>query len=89
MYLHLGHSTVVPYGDILGVFDLDNVSQSRRTQDFLEKAEDADKLETLGQRIPVSLVVTTGKSYLSPISSAVLCRRLGENKWETPAQESK
>lgn len=89
MYLHLGHSTVVPYGEIIGIFDLDHVSQSRRTQDFLEKAELEGTLETLGQRIPVSLVITEKKSYLSPISSAMLSRRVGENRWENLPQESK
>lgn len=89
MYLHLGHSAVVDYSTILGVFDLDNVSQSRRTQEFLERSELEGNLETLGQRIPVSLVVTDEKNYLSPISPAVLCRRMGEEQWENIPQESK
>lgn len=89
MYLHVGQSTVVPYQDIIGIFDLDNVSRSRRTQEFLERAESSGKLEALGSRIPVSLVVTPAKSYLSPVSAAALGRRAGENQWENQAQESK
>lgn len=89
MYLHLGHSAVIDYKKIIGIFDLDNVSQSRRTQGFLEQAELDGKLETLGQRIPVSLVVTDEVHYLSPISSAVLCRRAGDDQWENVPQESK
>ena len=39
MYLHLGQSVVVPYGEILGIFDLDNASWAYKTREFLERAE--------------------------------------------------
>lgn len=82
MYLHIGDSAVVPYGDILGIFDLDNATYAKRTRDFLERAEEDGRLVTLGQRFPVSLVVTDEAVYLSPISSQTLNKRLGENRWE-------
>ena len=31
MYLHLGQSVVVPYRDVIGIFDLDNSSYSHLT----------------------------------------------------------
>ena len=46
MYLHLGQSVVVPHRDILGIFDLDNTSTSKRTRSFLDRAE------ALGQVVP-------------------------------------
>lgn len=82
MYLHLGDSAVVPYASVLGVFDLDNATYSKRTRDFLERAEADGELTSLGQRLPVSLVVTESRIYLSPISSQTLNRRLAENRWE-------
>lgn len=82
MYLHLGDSVVVPYSAVLGVFDLDNATYSKRTRDFLERAEAEETLVTLGQRLPASLVVTDTAVYLSPISSQTLNRRLAENRWE-------
>ena len=82
MYLHLGDSVVVPYSAVVGVFDLDNATYAKRTRDFLERAEIDGNLVPLGQRLPVSLVVTTEKTYLSPISSQTLNRRLAENRWE-------
>ena len=82
MYLHLGQGTVVPFGDVIGVFDLDNATYQKKTRDSLEIWEDEGKLHPLGERLPVSLVVTDGGAWLSPISSAMLARRLGENKWE-------
>ena len=82
MYLHIGQSEVVPFEEVVGVFDLDNATYSKRTRDFLERSEIDGTLVTLGQRLPVSLVVTTEKTYLSPISSQTLNRRLAENRWE-------
>ena len=82
MYLHLGGGTVVPFDSLLAVFDLDRVSAAYKTREFLEQAEEAGSLHTLGQRIPVSLVVTDQGSYLSPISSATLCKRWAENALE-------
>ena len=82
MYLHLGQGTVVPFDEVVGVFDLDNATYQKKTRDTLEILEDQGRLHTLGERLPVSLVVTRQGAYLSPISSAMLARRLGENKWE-------
>lgn len=82
MYLSIGDGAVAPYGDILGIFDLDNATYAKRTREFLERAEAEGRLVTLGQRLPVSLVVTDGPVYLSPISAAALNKRLGENRWE-------
>ncbi len=82
MYLHLGWSAVAPFDEVIGVFDLDNVSFSSRTREFLARAEERGELKTLGRRIPVSLVVCDKACWLSPVSSAALARRLGEERWE-------
>ena len=39
MYLSIGNDFAVRDKSILGIFDLDNTSYSKRTQAFLEKAE--------------------------------------------------
>ena len=39
MYLHLGNNVVVTQDSILGIFDLDNCSQSHLTREYLAKAE--------------------------------------------------
>lgn len=39
MYLHLGQSVVVPFRDVVGIFDLDNTTSSIHTRKFLERAE--------------------------------------------------
>ena len=39
MYLHLGSGTVIASESIVGVFDLDNTSQSHITRKYLAAAE--------------------------------------------------
>ncbi len=82
MYLHLGHAAVVPWDSVIGVFDLDNATYEKDTRATLARLEEQGELHTLGQRLPVSLVVTDRGTYLSPVSSAALCKRLAENRWE-------
>ena len=40
MYLHLGQGVMIPHDEIIGVFDLDNASDSKWTREFLRNAEE-------------------------------------------------
>ena len=54
MYLHLGQSVVVPYRDVIGLFDLDNTSSSHLTRKFLERAEKEGRVVSVGDdRLPL------------------------------------
>ena len=35
-YLHIGQNAMIPEKRIIGIFDLDITSQSKRTREFLE-----------------------------------------------------
>ena len=39
MYLHLGQNGIVPERRIIGIFDLDKCSTSKRTREYLADAE--------------------------------------------------
>ena len=87
MYLHLGQSGVVPYRDIIGLFDLDNASSSHLTRKFLERAEKEGRVEAVGDDIPKSFVVCGDKRrgqtvYLSQMATATLLRRAENNSFE-------
>ena len=80
MYLHLGQSAVVPYREILGIFDLDNASWAYKTREFLERAEREGRAVWLTDDLPRSVVVASGRDgatrvYFSPLSSATLRSR--------------
>jgi len=78
MYLHLGKSTVVRHEDIIGIFDLDNSSQSHLTRDYLARAEKARQVMSVSDELPKSFVITDDgqqRVYLSQLGSATLLKR--------------
>ncbi len=81
MFLHLGSHISVDISDIIGIFDLDNVSTSRITRDFLKAAEEDGMIVPVGSELPKSLVVCCPKGswqrvYISPLAPATLQGRL-------------
>lgn len=87
MYLHLGQGVVVPYRDVLGVFDLDNTSSSRLTRAFLERAERSGQVVNVWEDLPKSFVLCRHGAeepvvYLSQLSAATLLRRAENNSFE-------
>ena len=80
MYLHLGRDIVVMQQDVIGVFDLDTSTWSRRTKSFLTACEKAGKVINVSDDLPKSAVVCCGKDgktvvYISQLSSQTLLRR--------------
>lgn len=79
MYLHIGNQVVVPYSSVLGVFDIDNTTQSRITKKYLNQAEKNGQVVNIADDIPRSFVVCVADGvqtvYLSQLSSATLARR--------------
>lgn len=87
MYLHLGASVVIPQGDVLGIFDLDNTTSSRTTRDFLARAQQAGQVITVGDDLPKSFTLCQSpggevKVYLSQLSSATLLKRMESDRLE-------
>ena len=79
MYLHLGQDVVVPDSEIIGIFDIDNTTQSHITRSFLNTAEKKRQVVNISDDIPKSFVVCVSgdgsKVYLSQLSSATLLKR--------------
>ena len=57
MYLHLGQSVVVPYREIMGIFDLDNASWAYKTREFLERAEQEGRVVWSCDDLPISFIL--------------------------------
>ena len=81
MYLSIGNDMAVRDGSIIGIFDLDNTSTSRRTREFLDRAEREGQVVPCDE-MPKSFVLTReygfDRVYLTALSSATLERRLGK-----------
>ena len=91
MYLHLGQSVVVPAQDIIGIFDLDTASCSKRTRAFLERAERGGELADLSMDLPKSFLVCQSELgtvvYLSQLNSATLRGRAETNHFEAQVSD--
>ena len=79
MYLSIGNDMAVRDSSILGIFDLDNTSTSRRTRDFLENAEKEGQVVPCDD-LPKSFVLTSEygftRVHLTALSSGTLEKRL-------------
>ena len=87
MYLHIGQNVVVPFGDVVGLFDLDNPSSSHLTRSFLERAEKEGRLVNVSDDLPRSFVLCARREelpvvYLCQLSAATLLRRAENNSFE-------
>ena len=87
MYLHLGQNEIVPDHRIIGIFDLDKCSTSKRTRDYLSAAEAEGVVLDISGDIPKSFVVCDHPYhpqivYLSPLNPATLQKRAESQKLE-------
>lgn len=82
MFIHLGQDIAVRQKDIIGIFDLDTSTNSKRTRDYLTAAQQAGDVISITNELPKTFIVCkcparkSGKIiYLSQISSATLLKR--------------
>ena len=79
MYLSIGNDMAVRDSSILGIFDLDTTTTSKRTRAFLERAEREGEIVPCDD-LPRSFLLTVEygmpRVYLSSLTGATLARRL-------------
>ena len=79
MYLNIGNDMAVRSKSIIGIFDMDNTSTSKRTREFLEKAEAQGQVVPCDD-LPKSFILTAeygfDRVYLSTLSPTTLEKRL-------------
>lgn len=79
MYLHLGQNTVIRSDSVVGIFDLDTATVSKRTRDYLNRAEKEGRVINISDDLPKSFIVCFENNkqtiYLSQISTGTLLKR--------------
>ena len=79
MYLSIGNDMAVRDSSIIGIFDLDNTSTSRRTRDFLAKSEENGDVVPCDE-LPKSFILISEYGFhrvrLTSLSAATLEKRL-------------
>ena len=79
MYLSIGNDMAVRDKSIIGIFDMDNTSTSKRTREFLSRAEKEGGVVPCDD-LPKSFVLTAeyglSRVYLTALASNTLEKRL-------------
>ena len=82
MFLHIGRGKLIKKSSVIGIFDLEITSQSKRTMSFLSTKEKANNVINVCDDIPRSFVVTREDNkervYISQISPQTLKQRCEE-----------
>lgn len=78
MYLNIGNDMAVRESAVVGIFDIDNTSTSKRTRIFLEKAQKEGMIVPCDD-LPKSFIVTAEygmtRVYESTLSASTLEKR--------------
>lgn len=84
MYLHLGEKTVINVKDIIGIYDMDNVTVMKSSRDYLAAAEKSGDVFNVSMELPRSFVVCRDKTrksgrvvYICQLSPTTLLKRTG------------
>lgn len=79
MYLPIGNDMSVRESSIIGIFDMDNTSTSKRTRDFLARAQKEGAVISCDD-LPKSYIVTVEygmmKVYESTLAASTLEKRM-------------
>ena len=79
MYLSIGNDMAVRDSSIIGIFDMDNTSTSKRTRAFLEEAEKQGQVVPCDD-LPKSFLLTAeygfNRVYLTALGTQTLEKRL-------------
>ncbi len=77
MILHIGNGKTLQKKQIIGIFDIDAVSNTASGRDFLNKKQKEGRVSYSDSDLPRSfLVCATGEVYLSRISTPGLKARI-------------
>ena len=80
MYINLGNAYCIKAETIVGVFDFESSTISKRTRNFLNLAQKKDEIVNIGFDLPKSFVVAESENkqtvYLSPLSTATILKRM-------------
>ena len=92
MYLSIGKNAVIRDDELIGIFDLDNCSQSFLTREYLSAAEKAGQVINTAEDIPNSFLSCVGRKpgskeesstvYLSQSNSRTLEKRIHQMQTE-------
>ena len=83
MFLHIGEGKILNKKEIVGIFDLETTSISKKTREFLRINEKKGNVEYISTEIPKTYIITDSKLkkkvLVTQISSQTLQKRAERN----------
>ena len=83
MFLHIGEGKILNKKEIVGIFDLETTSVSKKTREFLRINEKKGNVEYISTEIPKTYIITDSKLkkkvLVTQISSQTLQKRAERN----------
>jgi hypothetical protein len=83
MFIHIGEGKVLSRKEIIGIFDLETTSVSKKTREFLRINEKKGNVEYVSAEIPKTYIITESKLrkkvFVTQISSQTLQKRAERN----------
>ncbi len=79
MFLHIGDRKIISKKEIIGIFNLETTSVSKKTREFLRMNDKKGNIEYISEDIPKTYIICSSekkkKVYVSQISSQTLYKR--------------
>ena len=81
MYINIGNDVTVKEKEIIGFFDLDNVTVSKRSRDYLSVSQKKGEVKSLTYDLPKTFIVCSKRKkenriFLSQFSTQTLIKRI-------------
>ncbi len=91
MFVHIGEDTVIQKKEIIGIFDMENTTEIRKssfandTVNFLNNAQKKNAVINVSQfELPKSFIICQPqkekKIYISPVAVGTIQKRINESK---------
>ena len=84
MFLHIGEGKIIDKEKIIGVFDLETTSTSKRTREFLRNIEKKGIVKNVSEEIPKTYIICEKNGeervYITQISPKTLLKRAERNE---------
>lgn len=84
MFIHLGGDVVVPKEEVIAILNTQLMKKTEVNREFMEIAENEGFISSISEKANAkSLIITSKKIYLSPISSGTLKKRSDDQRYIT------
>ena len=79
LYYDIGEFKSLSSSEIIGIFDLDRTTVSKKTREYLSACEQGGQIENVSRDLPLSFILTKDKVYFSSLLPKTICYRASKS----------